>query len=169
MAKNFQKLWQDLTSLTDETMAIRALANILVDREGRAFVSSLDRTSAEYCIDILDRVSSDPRPSPFPSSSFHQGIAEGNLRTTAEKQVFFVTLRRLTGIHGKLPESMVIREEIEVGKQILASGGFADVRSGTCKGHLVAVKTLRVAEIDDLQKIRKVSTNGISSYSFWVD
>ena len=63
----------------------------------------------------------------------------------------------------------MISGEIEVQKQIFASGGFADVRSGTYKGHLVAVKTLRVAEIDDLRKIRKVSAGNITSYSLHVN
>jgi serine/threonine protein kinase len=55
---------------------------------------------------------------------------------------------------------MMITEKIEVEEKILASGGFADVRRGTYMGHLVAVKTLRVAEKDDFLKIRKVSING---------
>ena len=54
---------------------------------------------------------------------------------------------------------MVITENIEVGDKILANGGFADVRIGRHKGHLVAVKTLRIAPADDFQKIKKVSTN----------
>ena len=52
---------------------------------------------------------------------------------------------------------MMITEEIEVSDKILASGGFADTWTGTYVGHLVAVKTLRVAEQDDFLKIRKVS------------
>jgi len=50
-------------------------------------------------------------------------------------------------------------EKIEVEDRILASGGFADVRCGRYMGHLVAVKTLRVAEQDDFAKIRKVGIN----------
>ncbi|KAF9644344.1 kinase-like protein [Thelephora ganbajun] len=73
----------------------------------------------------------------------------------AEKQAFFVMLRRLAGTHGRLPDSIMITENIEVEGEIRASGGFADVRSGRYMGSLVAVKTLRVAAQDDLQKIRK--------------
>ena len=91
--------------------------------------------------------------------SFRQGIAEHKLKTI-EKQAFFVTLRRLAGIHGRLPDSMMITEKIEVEDQILANGGFADVRIGRYMGHLVAVKTMRVAEQDDTLKIRKVSLSG---------
>jgi len=46
--------------------------------------------------------------------------------------------------------------DIEIADEILAFGGFADLRSGTYKGHLVAVKTMRIAAWDDLQGIRKV-------------
>ena len=81
------------------------------------------------------------------------------LKTPVEKQGFFVTLRRLAGTHGRLPDSMVITEDIKVEDSILASGGFADVRRGRYMEHLVAVKTLRTAEVDDIPKIRKVTIN----------
>ena len=74
MAKDFQRLWKDVTDLTDETMAIRALADILTDKEGRTFVSSLSRKDAEYCIHILDRVGRDLSPQP----SF--GFSNGSVR-----------------------------------------------------------------------------------------
>jgi hypothetical protein len=70
-------------------------------------------------------------------------------------------LRRLAGRYGRLPDSIIITERIEVEDKILASGGFADVRCGRCIGHLFAVKTLRVAKKDDFLKIRKVSVNNI--------
>ena len=54
---------------------------------------------------------------------------------------------------------MMISEKIEVEDGSLVAGGFADVRIGRHKGHLVAVKTLRIAPADDFQKIKKVSTN----------
>ena len=56
---------------------------------------------------------------------------------------------------------MIITERIELTDKILASGGFADVKSGRYMGHLVAVKTLRVSEQDDFPRIRKVSINDI--------
>ena len=52
---------------------------------------------------------------------------------------------------------MIITEKIDVSDEMFASSGFAEVRSGTYSGHLVAVKTMRVAEQDNLLKIRKVS------------
>ena len=61
---------------------------------------------------------------------------------------------------------MMITGEIEVSDDILASGGFADVRRGTYDGHLVAVKTMRVTEQDDLLKIRKVRADDIFSVTW---
>ena len=157
MAKDYQRLWKDVTGTKDEGKAVRTLAEILVDKEGRSFISNLERKDAELCIEILDQVSPDSYllPSFVVSSGFSQGIAGHELKSI-EKQAFFVTLRRLAGTHGRLPESMMITEEIEVSEKILASGGFADVRTGKYMGHLVAVKSTKVAELDDLSKSRKV-------------
>jgi len=51
----------------------------------------------------------------------------------------------------------MIKEKIEVSDEILAAGGFADVRRGTYHGHLVAVKTARMTTRANIQRIRKVS------------
>lgn len=64
MNKNFQQLWKDFANSTDEAVAVRVLAGIVADKEGRAFVSRLGRDDAEYCIYILDRVSPELRPLP---------------------------------------------------------------------------------------------------------
>ena len=56
---------------------------------------------------------------------------------------------------------MMITEDLKVSDKVLASGGFADVRTGTYMGYLVAVKTMRVAEQDSFSKIRKVSIDDI--------
>ena len=66
---------------------------------------------------------------------------------------------RLAGLYGRLPKSMMIAEEIVVGQDILASDLYADVKCGTHMGRVVAVKTLRIAKTDDIQKTKKVSTN----------
>ena len=76
---------------------------------------------------------------------------------SAEKQAFFLALRRLAGIHGRLPESMIIMNKIKVSSKKLATGGFANIRKGTYLGALVAVKTVRTDKQDDFMKIRKVS------------
>ena len=56
MVKNYQRLWEQVTSGIDEAKSVRTLAEIVVDREGRAFVSRLERKDAELCIEILDHV-----------------------------------------------------------------------------------------------------------------
>ena len=100
--------------------------------------------------------------------SFHhlrrvrQGIAEHNLKST-EKQAFFIMLTKLAGYYGRLPDSMIITEKIEVEDKILVSDGFSDTRRGRYMGHLVAVKTLRVTDLDDFPKLREVSINDIFS------
>jgi len=54
---------------------------------------------------------------------------------------------------------MMITEEIKVSNEVLASGGFSDVRTGMYKGRLVAVKTIRLAKQDDSRRVRKVRIN----------
>ena len=158
------ELWEGVTGASDEGKAVRTLVEILLDKEGRTFISNLAHKDAELCIEILDLVSPDPCFCfPLsPSQVSRQGLAKHNLKVT-EKQAFLIALIRLTGIHGRLPGSMMITEEIKVSDKILASGGFADVRTGTYTGHLVAVKNLRVRDGDDFLKMRKVSANDIFS------
>ena len=160
-ARDPVKLWGLVCRTSNEAKAVRTLAEILLDKEGRTFIANLTREDAELCIEILDYVSRGP----YPLSSHHlrlfcQGLARYNLET-AEKQAFFVTLRRLATIHGRLPESMVITKKIAVTDKILASGGFADIRTGKYVGHVVAVREIRVPEQDNILKIRKVSIDDI--------
>jgi len=89
-----------------------------------------------------------------------QGIVGHNLNP-AEKASFFVMLRRLAERYGRLPERLMITEEMEVSDEILASVGFGFVMGGTYKGVRVAVKTATVPSLRDLEKIRKVSVDGI--------
>ena len=62
MAEDYQQLWKGVAGTTDEANAVRLLAEILVDRKGRALISRLDRKDAELCIEILDRVGYDLHP-----------------------------------------------------------------------------------------------------------
>ena len=59
-AKDYQRLWEDVTDTSDEGKAVRTLAGILLDKEGRKFISNLERKDAWLCIEILDHVSRDP-------------------------------------------------------------------------------------------------------------
>ena len=60
---------------------------------------------------------------------------------------------------------MIITKKIEVSDEIIASRGFADIRSGKYKGQPVAVKIMRVTEKDDFLKIRKVRIMIFSPHS----
>jgi hypothetical protein len=57
MAKDYGQLWHGATTTTDESKAVRNLVAILSDKEGRSFISRLERKKAELCIEILDHVS----------------------------------------------------------------------------------------------------------------
>ena len=65
MAKDYQRLWKEVASAIDETKSVRILAEILADKEGRAFISRLERRDAELCIEILDHVCRDLYAFPF--------------------------------------------------------------------------------------------------------
>lgn len=94
-----------------------------------------------------------------------QGIRTQNLGT-AKKGAFFLTLRRLAERHELLPDRMVIKEGINVVAEVVSERGYGEVRSGTYKGHRVAVKTMKVPvprnpkeKQDVLRNVRKVSIN----------
>jgi len=161
-AKDYGKLWGGVTKATNEAEAVLALAQIVFDKHGRAFTLSLERKDAELCVEILDYVSCDPRLLHVFAASdcLHQGITGQHLKP-AEKNAFFLTLRRLVELHELLPDRMMIRETLDVSDEISAAGGFGDVRSGTYNEGPVAVKATRVAARDNLQKIRKVGTSSI--------
>ena len=67
--KDYRGLWQDVTGTRDEGKAVRTLARILVDKEGRNFISNLRRTDAELCIELLDHVSHRLYQIPPPAAS----------------------------------------------------------------------------------------------------
>ena len=158
MIKDYQKLWKGVTIATNEAQAIKTLAEILSDKEGKVVISRLDSGDAKLCIEILGNVSCDIHLHYSPPKAVRQGITEHSLKP-AEKQAFFVMLRRLAERHGRLPGRMRITDKIEVSDELHASSGFADLRSGMYEGHLVAIKTLRVTARDDFVKIWKVSIN----------
>lgn len=66
MAKDYRQLWKDVTSTGDEGKAVRTLGEILLDKEGRIFISNLERKDAKICIEVLDHVSRDQYLLPFP-------------------------------------------------------------------------------------------------------
>ena len=152
----------DVANPTDEAQAVRSLAGILRDKEGKVFISRLDRKDAELCIEILGNVGPDLHSPCSQPQPIHQSIATEHDLRPAEKQAFFVALRRLAERHGLLPSRMRISGGIEISDELLASTGLADLRSGRYRGRTVAIKTLRVTARDDFVRIRKVRT-GVDS------
>ena len=57
MPRDYPQLWKTVTSTSDEGRAVRTLVEIVLDKEGKAFILNLKRKDAELCIEILDRVS----------------------------------------------------------------------------------------------------------------
>jgi len=165
MSKDYQQLWNSVTNKTDQGEAIRILADILTEKEGRIFASHLELNQGEVCIEILDHVSHKLR---LFSSLFKrslQGIIQHDLKPP-EKNNFLITLRRLAERYQLLPGRITITEGLEVLDEILAFGGFGDVRCGTYMGRNVAVKTTRIPVVKDFQRVRKVNIDGIFA-SVW--
>jgi hypothetical protein len=87
------------------------------------------------------------------TKAFRSARLEPELRHLA-----FGVLRRLCGRIGHLPESYLLSDKFDLSGSPRAFGGFADVRMGVLKGMNVAVKSLRVSEVDDRTRIRKVGS-----------
>ena len=75
MARNCQRLWRDVLSTPKGANAVRTLAEILTDKEGKTFISHLEREDAVLCIEVLNRVS----PNHF-SLSPPQTVSSGHCR-----------------------------------------------------------------------------------------
>lgn len=136
---DFDELWTRARTAEDKTESIRNLAKILSSKEGRMFILGLEPSDVELCVGFMDH-----------------GLA-GNELLSTEKSWFLVSLRRLAARHARLPESMIIRDKIHFSSSVqpYISGGFADLKPGHYKDRTVAVKTMRVAATDDLERIRK--------------
>jgi len=57
MVKDYQQLWKRVVREIDKAQAIRTLSGVLVEKEGRVYISRLHREDAELCVGILDNVS----------------------------------------------------------------------------------------------------------------
>ena len=67
MVQDYRQLWKDAvaTNAIDKAGAVRILAEIVADSNGRAFVRRLGSQAAKSCVEILDYVSCCP---PFAAS-----------------------------------------------------------------------------------------------------
>jgi len=78
MAVDYRQLWTDAVSANNKPQAVQTLSDILVNNEGRAFLSRLDSKDARLCVEILDSVSRDLYS---PHSSLPQTVSLGYCRT----------------------------------------------------------------------------------------
>jgi len=91
-------------------------------------------------------------PLPPNAKAFRAARLETELR-----QIALIVLRKLCGRTGYIPESyLLFNTELDLAGMPHACGGSADVRVGVFKGENVAVKSLRLSELDSEIKIRKV-------------
>jgi len=65
---------------------------------------------------------------------------------------------------GYLPESYLLSHKFDLSGLPRASGGFSDVRVRAFEGKSVAVRTLKVLELEDKARIRKVGDQATSSH-----
>jgi len=88
MTKDYQQLWEDVTTTTDEAQTVWALAKILADSEGRGFISRLDNEDAGSCIEILDNVSRDLHfPLLPPPQTVSSGYCWAQSRTSRQADI----------------------------------------------------------------------------------
>ena len=146
----FAELFRSFLSLKDERVNILALP----EEDAKLFIEIIDRvcfhrTAFGSCLLI---------PS-LDIKALRAARLEPELRRLA-----FSVLRKLCGRVGYLPKSHLLPDEPELSGLLRASGGFAELRVGVFKGRGVAVKTLRVSEVDDEARINKVGNQAASSY-----
>ena len=144
---------------------LKSFRSLLSSERESKHILALPENDARLFIEIVDKVCSS-RTSFSARSLFISLIAKalGKARLDIELQkIAFSVLRRLSGRTGYLPKSYLLPDKFDLSGMPHASGGFADIRRRVFKGKDVAVKSLRVAELDDKIRIRKVGNQaGVS-------
>ena len=93
-------------------------------------------------------------------------MVKGDKLLRETKTHAFKLMRRLAGASRQIPKSYLIGKvttlfKYRVGKEIIASGGFADIRKGTLKGMDVAVKTIRISRENDVDVAHEVRLKAV--------
>ena len=86
-------------------------------------------------------------------------VLKGNHVPDETKPHAFKLLRKLAGASRQLPKSYLVGRLTwyKVDKEVIASGGFADIREGRLRGKVVAVKTIRTSretKVDVAHEVR---------------
>ena len=149
-SEEFAALFLSFLSSKDERTNILALS----EEDAKLFIEIIDkvylpRTYFDVCSLIFSLI----------VKAFRAARLEPELRAVA-----FGVLRKLCGRIGYLPESYLLSHKFDLSGSPRASGGFADIRMGVFKGKDVAIKTLRVLELEDKARIRKVGNQTAPSH-----
>jgi len=91
MAKDYQQLWKGVADATDKTEAVRTLADIVADVDGRTFALGLELEGVRLCIETLDSVG---RNLCLPLS-LSQMVSSGHRRTQPRNTQEAYFLRRV--------------------------------------------------------------------------
>ena len=145
---------------------VELFRSFLSSKDERTNILALSEEDAKLFIEIIDRVCFSGSFLGACSLVFSLGVkAFRAARLEPElRELGFSVLRRLCGKTGYLPESYLLSHKFDLSGLPRASGGFADVRVGVFKGKNVAVKSLRVSETDNKERIRKVENPVTSPY-----
>ena len=138
---------------------------LLSSKDERTDILALSGKDAELVIEIIDRACLSRTFLGACSLIFSlsvKALRAARLETGSRHHALRV-LGRLCGKVGYLPESYLLPDEFHPSGSPCASGGFADVWMGAFKGKNVAIKTLRVSQMNKAG-IRKVGNKTTSSY-----
>jgi hypothetical protein len=140
----------------------------LSSRDDRTAILALSEKDAKLFIEIIDLVRSSRMFMglvqsfivPLDPKVLRAAKLEIELRTIA-----FIILRRLCGRIGHLPESYLLSDKFDLSEMSYYSCGSTDVWMGVFKGKDVAVKSLRIAMLDDKPRIRKVGNRAAAPHA----
>jgi len=140
--------------------------SFLSSKGERECVLALYEEDAELFIEVADRVRLSGTFFSTPPLIIYLGVkALRAARLESEvRQITVGVLRGLCGKVGYLPGSYLLSHRFDLSGLPRASGEFADVRVGVFNGKDVAVKSLRVSEMDDAVRIRKVGKQATLSH-----
>ena len=139
--------------------------SFLLSKDERTAILALSEEDAKVFIEIIDRVCfSRTTPSVCSMIWSLNFKAFRALRLDSElKTITFSVLKKLCGRMGHLPSSYLLSRKFDLSGMPHASGDSSDLQKGTFKGKDVAVKSLRISELDDKTRIRKVGNQATVS------
>ena len=145
---------------------LESFRRLLLSAEDRTAILALSQEDAKGFIEVIDGVRFSQTSGswsrsitlPLNTKAFRAARLDAEL-----KGIAFRILKKLCGRLGHLPDSYLLSNEFDLSGIPHASGGFSDLRKGTFKGKDVAVKSLRISELNDKIRIRKVGNQAAAS------